>query len=71
MLFRKQVLLPVMKSLFGYWKGSQTDLLEAIYRFIFVIIVIILVTFSSDNISRKLPQEMEWQFWKTLVRNMT
>ena len=40
MLFRKQVLLPVMKSLFGYWKGSQTDLLEAIYRFIFEIIVI-------------------------------
>ena len=70
-LFRKQVLLPVMKSLFGYWKGSQTDLLEAIYRFIFEINGIFIVTFSSDNISRKLLQEMVWQFWKTLVRNMT
>ena len=51
-----------MKSLFGYWKGSQTDLLEAIYRLIFEDFFIILVTFSSDNISRKLLQEMEWQF---------
>ena len=65
------MLLPVMKSLFGYWKGSQTDLLEAIYRFIFEIKGIFIVTFSSDNISRKLLQEMVWQFWKTLVRNMT
>ena len=57
--FRKKVLLPVMKSLFGYWKGSQTDLLEAIYRLNFEDVFIILVTFSSDNISRKLLQEME------------
>ena len=57
--FRKKVLLPVMKSLFGYWKGSQTDLLEAIYRLIFEDFFIILLTFSSDNISRKLLQEME------------
>ena len=30
--FKKKVLTPVMKSAFGYWKGKQEDLQEAIYR---------------------------------------
>ena len=60
-----------MKSLFGYWKGSQTDLLEAIYRFIFELSSILsFLFFFSGNISRKLFLEMVWPFWKTLVKKI-
>ena len=30
--FNKKVLSPLMKSLFGNWKGRQSELKEAIYR---------------------------------------
>ena len=30
--FLKHVLMPLMKTLFGYWKGSQSELIEAIDR---------------------------------------
>ena len=30
--FKRKILTPVMKSVFGYWKGKQEDLQEAIYR---------------------------------------
>ena len=63
-----------MKSLFGYWKGSQKDLLEAIYRLVINELSFILsfyIFFFTGNISRKLLQVMVWQCWKTLVRNIT
>ena len=74
--WRKQVLLPVMKSLFGYWKGSQKDLLEAIYRLVLFELKVwytffLYIFISTGNISRKLLQVMVWPFWKTLVRNIT
>ena len=31
-MFKKKVLPPLMKSLFGTWKGGQLDLLEAVFR---------------------------------------
>ena len=52
--FNKKVLPPLLKSLFGKWKGSQAELKEAIYRFtIFIYSDTQIIQLLLGNISMK------------------
>ena len=57
--FNKKVLPPLLKSLFGKWKGSQAELKEAIYRFkIFIYSDTLIIQLLLGNISMKYHLEI-------------